>query len=116
MNCMKCGREMKEDHVFCKRCLTDMENYPVKPNTVVQLPVRPAAPAVKKKTRRKRDLKPEEQVQNLRFAVRWLSMLLAAALLAFAFTAAVLVHLLNQQDAEDAVGKNYTTQESAPDI
>ena len=40
MNCVKCGREIPEDQVFCEICLTEMENYPVKPGTAVHIPPR----------------------------------------------------------------------------
>lgn len=36
MTCLKCGRE--SDQTFCKSCRDEMEKYPVKPGTVIQLP------------------------------------------------------------------------------
>ena len=42
MNCMKCGREIALGQVFCKDCLADMAQYPIKPGTPVQLPTQPA--------------------------------------------------------------------------
>ena len=44
MNCMKCGREITLGQVFCKDCLVDMENFPIKPGTPVQLPAEPHPP------------------------------------------------------------------------
>ena len=38
MNCMKCGRETKEDAVFCEDCLDHMNRHPVPPNTLVYVP------------------------------------------------------------------------------
>ena len=35
MSCMKCGKEVSEDQVFCPECLAEMERYPVKPGTPV---------------------------------------------------------------------------------
>ena len=110
MNCMKCGRDLKDQKVFCSRCLTEMAKYPVKPNTVVQLPIHRAEPAVKKPPR-KPEPKPEEQVRHLRSTVRWLRILLVVTLLAFAFAANVLLYYLNQQDAGQEIGKNYTTHQ-----
>ena len=37
MNCMKCGREIGENRVFCDLCLADMEKYPIKPGIAIQL-------------------------------------------------------------------------------
>lgn len=110
MNCMKCGRELKDQKVFCSRCLSEMARYPVKPNTVVQLPSRHTEPVVKKQPRKQED-KPEEQVKKLRSTVRWLGILLIVCLLAFAFTANVLLYFLNQTDDGPEIGKNYTTQQ-----
>jgi hypothetical protein len=56
---MKCGREIDESQVFCTECLDEMERYPVKPGTVVQLPVRPKEIPVRKTTRRRPQLSPE---------------------------------------------------------
>ena len=40
MNCMKCGREISDDNVFCTDCLLEMEKYPVDSGVVVLLPRR----------------------------------------------------------------------------
>ena len=66
MYCMKCGKEIKENQVFCEACLVTMGKYPVKPGTVVRLPQRKSAPAAKKSnSRRRTQIPPEEQVKNL---------------------------------------------------
>ena len=70
MYCMRCGRELKEGQVFCKSCRELMDRYPVPP---------------------------EEQIVRLRSTVRWLYLLLVVEVLAFAFTAAILLYRLNQQ-------------------
>ena len=47
MSCMKCGKEVSEDQVFCPECLAEMERYPVKPGTPVLLPHRsPITPQI----------------------------------------------------------------------
>lgn len=51
MNCMKCGQETVDEHVFCEKCLAVMEKYPVRPGAVVMLPRR-REPSVIKKLRR----------------------------------------------------------------
>lgn len=86
MHCIKCGLEIDEDRVFCPDCLKNMEKYPVKPGTVVQIPVRRAPP--RKVAPRKKALTPEEQILRLRKVVcfllcAWLVLLLIAALLAY---------------------------------
>ena len=88
MNCMKCGREIAEDSVFCESCLEDMKKYPIKPGIAIQLPGRKDAPAPRKvHARRRQPPTQEEQIQKLkkrlrRMTVLWLitALLLAAAI------------------------------------
>ena len=94
MNCMKCGRELKGEQVFCAECLEGMEKYPVKPGTPVTLPGRKFLEE-KKRAPKKRTPKPEERIQHLRTAVKWLILLLLVALLAFAAVGALLLYQLN---------------------
>lgn len=112
MNCMKCGREIGEDQVFCEECLLDMEKYPVKPGTTVQLPKRREQPGAKKShPRRKAPLPLEEQVKHLRKRLRFMAVLSVILL--------VLVALLGWQTAvhlmeEDVLpGQNYSAMGSS---
>lgn len=86
MHCMKCGREIDEGRAFCPECLAAMDNYPVKPGTVVQIPTRKDTP--RNSAPRKKPLTPEEQNLRLRKVIRfllgaWLVTLLIAAVLAY---------------------------------
>lgn len=36
MKCLKCGRET--DQTFCDSCREEMDRYPVRPGTIIQLP------------------------------------------------------------------------------
>lgn len=82
MNCMKCGRDIEENQVFCQRCLDTMAHYPVSPGTFVQLPHRDTSPV--KRSTRKRVLTPEEQVVKLRRRSRrqWIGIVILVLLLA----------------------------------
>ena len=116
MNCMKCGREMKEG-VFCDACLAEMENYPVKPGTVVHLPRKTQTAAVKKPAPRKKPYQnPEEQVNALRKLVFRLSAALAVciALLIGAgyFT---VIHLLETKPTF-LPGQNYSSVDSTVSV
>ena len=75
MHCMKCGRETESEQVFCQDCQLEMEKYPVKPGTVVQLP-KQQDPAPKKSGKR-RVIPLEDQVKILRKRVKVLTALLA---------------------------------------
>ena len=106
MNCMKCGRETVSEQVFCPDCLAEMEKYPVRPGTVVQLPIRKTTAAVKKQPK-KRMVSPEEQVKQLKKICRILAVLLVlvtAAAIALAIPAAE--HLMEDHFK---IGQNYTT-------
>ena len=71
MNCMKCGREIAEGHVFCSGCLEVAEKYPVKPGIAIQLPGRKTAPSAKKSyTKRRQPPTAEEQLLKLKKRMR----------------------------------------------
>ena len=109
MNCIKCGAEVREPQVFCDRCLADMERYPVKPNITVNLPNRPVDPPAKRKSRRTRYIKPEDQIRHLRGRIRLLALALSVALVAFAFTAVMLLRVLDTKEDSYGPGQNYDT-------
>ena len=101
MNCIKCGQELREQQVFCIRCLESMEHYPVDPAIPIQLPVHPVQPQPRKKsTRRRWPLSPEEQLPKLRSSIRLLLVALLALLLAFSVTVLLLLQLLDKRDKE----------------
>lgn len=79
MNCMKCGREIASEQVFCQNCLLDMEKYPVKPGTAVQLP-KPREPSAARKAPKRRTLSTDDQLKSLRRRVRILTALLLLCL------------------------------------
>lgn len=109
MNCMRCGRETGSGQVFCKECLADMEKYPVKPGTVIQLPKRPAVQASKRPAPRKRFRKPEDEAAFLKKLNRWLIIALLLITLAFVVVSAIAIHFINKQDISPYIGRNYST-------
>ena len=110
MNCIKCGRELHDEQVFCRNCQENMELYPVKPGTPVQLPVHPAQSEGKPKSgRARKNLPPEVRIRKLHTTVRLLVLTLTAVLLAFAVTALLALHLLDQRDLQSPVDQNYHT-------
>ena len=108
MNCIKCGRELRGEAVFCSQCKEEMEHYPVKPGTPVQLPVRTETSEPTPKPRRQRKaLPPEKQIRHLRKSVRLLLLALIVAVLAFILTSLLTLHLLEQRDRQVPMGQNY---------
>ena len=109
MNCMKCGRETGEGRVFCEACLTEMEKYPVKPGTVVQLPRRRNDPVGKKNhPRRKAPPALEEQVRTLRRQNRILIAVFAVTLALLAVTGYFTVQHLLESEGNFLPGQNYS--------
>lgn len=115
MNCMRCGKNTEEKQFFCPSCLESMEKHPVKPGTVVQLPIRPAAPPAPKKTSPPpKTVTPEEKIEKLQGAIRILALILIAALVAFGITACLLIKTLeNRQEESKPLGRNYSMSQTA---
>lgn len=105
MTCLKCGKKVKEEQVFCDSCLQGMENYPVKPDIHVQLPNR-ADPSPAKQ-RKRRAPSPEEQVEALRRSRRRWMVLTSLLLVLLVVIGALLVQSLGRQEGVEW-GKNYT--------
>ena len=66
MNCMKCGREIPDEGVFCENCLEEMKKYPVNDGTAILLPIRKDSPAARKARAKRRPPTAEERVVRLR--------------------------------------------------
>ena len=97
MPCIKCGRELEEGQLFCSTCLEGMNAYPVKPGTPIQLP--PQAPVLPAKSRHKkrREMKPEEELRRLRSTMRWLLLILIVLFLAFGLLCVLMLVLLERR-------------------
>ena len=108
MNCIKCGRELRGEQVFCRECQEYMERFPVKPGTAVQLPAHTSQPDAKNKPFRiKKSLPVEVRLRKQRVTIRLLILALVAVLLAFMATAVLSLHLLDQRDHQSRIGQNY---------
>lgn len=107
LGCIKCGRDTVSEQVFCLDCLAEMEKYPVRPGTVVQLPIRKTSSAVKKQQTKKRSVPLEEQVKALKKRCRVLAVLLilVSAIAASLFFPAVEHYL----ETHRKIGQNYNT-------
>ena len=106
MNCMKCGRETQNETVFCQDCLLDMAKYPVRPDTVVQLPRRREVSVIKKAPKR-HILTQEEQIRFLRKWIMVLTVLLALCMAAIALMFKPTMHYVRDEHVE--IGQNYSS-------
>ena len=108
MYCMKCGKEVGENRVFCDDCLEVMSHYPVRQGTPIHLPA--ATPSAEKKAApKKRQPTPEESLARFRVAARWLSIALVSCLLLLSATITLLLNSESAPSATKDIGKNYNT-------
>lgn len=84
-----------------------MQNYPVKPGTVIQLPVRQSESDEKKQQARRRAPSQSEQIALLRSKVRRQRWVIFAMALVLAAIAAIAVWLAVQQPQIVDAGKDY---------
>lgn len=109
MKCLRCGKEIKDQNVFCQNCLNAMEAYPVKPDTHFYLPSHTVRSVPKKNRRKKRVLSSGEQLTLARHTVRGLTVAVIVLSLLLVGAAALLIHdWLTPTDLD--IGRNYTFQ------
>lgn len=106
MNCMKCGREIPEENVFCQDCLLTMEKYPVQPGTVVLLPRRRESSIIKKAPKRHVP-SAEERIAVYRKWIRIQMIALLVCILAIVLMLRPTLHYI--QDEHFEIGQNYST-------
>lgn len=112
MLCLKCGKKTADNQVFCEDCLEITAKYPVKPGTVVQLPVRAQRMPDKKQTQRRREDSTAELVEQQKKTIRWLFLVVAVLSVLLLFTAGLLLRIMEEDNTSNAIGKNYTTTTS----
>lgn len=109
--CLKCGKKTEGKGVFCSDCLAVMDNYPVKPGTVVHIPSRPAAPVTTAQagnpTAALREL-----ISRQKLLIRWLAGVTALLSVLLLITAAMLIQTIRtEQPSRPTIGRNYTTSQ-----
>lgn len=96
MHCLKCGRKIEDQRVFCPGCMEEMEKSPVKHDTVVRLPQRQNTPVSKKRQPIYQPFrKSADQITMLRNRVRWLTAALIIAFLLLLAAAFLVLWLLD---------------------
>ena len=107
--CIKCGREIGPDAVFCEECLADMERHPVKPGTPVILHQKPAF--VRRNPSRKVK-KTEEQIRGLKRTVAWLWALIVLLALALGVVTYFWLTRFGHQASTPLPGENFQTSQT----
>ena len=108
MNCLKCGREIVSEQVFCDACLVSMAKHPVDPGTPVQIPKRQNTPV--RTVPKKRNVPLEEQLRDAKKRARTAVIL---ALIGWALAIAMAYPAVNYLTEDHfAPGQNYTSTAS----
>ncbi len=110
MTCLKCGRET--DQTFCDLCRAEMEKYPVKPGTIVQLPKDRGASGRRQQPRRQ-TVPPETRIEMQNLTIRRLSRAVAVLLTLVVLLGLAIFRLLRGTNARPT-GQNYSTVTSKP--
>ena len=106
MNCMKCGREVNDQNVFCEECLAVMANYPVNPDAAIDLH-NFREPSIIKKVPKRHVPTPEEQLKVLRKRLRILTILLIFCIAAIVLMINPTLHYALDKHVE--IGQNYSS-------
>ncbi len=107
MGCLKCGKETKDEQVFCPGCMELMEAYPVKVDMHIHLPHHALRTDPGKVSRKRRPASPEEKLKQIRKRQRWLIAVIAVLLVLIGLLAAQLLQLSAAADRSEQ-GKGYT--------
>ena len=111
MNCMRCGKEIALGQAFCKECLTDMEQHPVKPDTPIQLPSQVPVAVPRRTPQVRKVRKPEEQLIRLRRQIRVQTIVLLVISMLFTLSSVYFIWKLHSQEQIFSPGQNYSTVE-----
>lgn len=106
MKCLKCGREC--DQTFCQSCREEMDRYPVRPGTIIQLPKDRSAAYVRRDPNWRSKISPEEQLSQQKRTIRRLGRAVAVLLVLLVFMVFILIRVLRGPD-QPPVGQNYST-------
>lgn len=106
MQCLRCGRKIDGEGVFCFLCESVMVKNPVKPNTVVTIPDRNVH--VKTASTRK-SVRPEEDTTRLRRTILQLRLWVCMLLMLLVLCAAALTWQELHHENKPAIGQNYSS-------
>ena len=110
MNCVKCGREIPEDQVFCETCLQEMEGYPVKPGTAVHIPTRSPEETPKKSVKKKHVPTAAELLLRTRKKLRRTRIFAVLLLLICGALSFLMAQAVLELDVQRLLGQNYRTE------
>ena len=93
MNCIRCGKELENEQVFCDECQAEMEQHPVKPGTPIQLPARETRKIPKRTNFRLAESKWQDKIFRLKMLINFMSVLIVLLLAALALCICIMLQL-----------------------
>ena len=108
MYCLKCGKERREDQVFCDSCLAQMEEEPIDIHAQVLIPAQSPQPLL---SHRRPVLNPEEELKRLQKFNQNL-LLLLVLLVTLVIVLGVMVYEQEFWKVMDNLGRNYSVAET----
>ncbi len=110
-NCIKCGKELVGNRVFCDECQEVMKQYPVPAGTPLVIQPRRES---KKTAAKKKVLSAEEQAAGLRKLLRWMALGMVALMVTLCVVVGLLLKEWSEPNPEvtETKGQNYSTQHS----
>ena len=113
MRCLKCGRETGQ--TFCQTCREEMDRYPVKPGTIIQLPKDRSNSYTRRSLNWRDMISPETQIENQKRTIRRLSGTVAA-LVVLVIVMGFFMFRTVKHPGQPPVGQNYSTVTKATEL
>jgi len=111
MQCIKCGRDLKDSDTFCENCQEIMVRYPVKPGTVIVLPKHREPGFSRRSQTRRKPLSPQAKARKQRRR-RIIGIVLVILGLLLSFAAGYLTAWYTPRENKLLPGQNYSTMDT----
>lgn len=109
MQCLRCGKNIPDDAVFCVDCHAEMVKDPIAPGTPVAIPPRPKQIKPRPRTGSK-----DEQISRLRLRTKHMAIAIGALALLLAVSLTILFLSLREEERLPT-GRNFKTTASTGD-
>ena len=105
MKCLKCGRET--DQTFCDQCRAEMDRYPVRPGTIIQLPKDRTAAYQRSGQNWHASVSMDDRLEAQRLTIRRLTRVVVG-LAALVLILSLVISRLLSGNTQPPVGQNYS--------
>lgn len=105
MKCLKCGRET--DQTFCDQCRAEMDRYPVRPGTIIQLPKDRTAAYHRSGQNWHASVSMDDRLEAQRLTIRRLTRVVVG-LAALVLILSLVISRLLSGNPQPPVGQNYS--------